>query len=153
VRNRATWPQPIFCPVNVLARRKPCSAVSSARKPLSLWSKLVLSTVRRPFTIYYQFKYLSKLTNTKKPLRVEKLNTARRKCFVCRKNWTPASRREQRSRNDHAARSRHHLVGKRQGRHDATVLMSSERKWNSRDRGKERRQGPADSLFYAKQTS
>jgi hypothetical protein len=54
---------------------------------LSLWSKHHLSTVRQPFTIYYQYKYLSKLTNTKKPLRVEKpgqaaasrVNTPRRK--------------------------------------------------------------------------
>jgi hypothetical protein len=68
VRNRWSCPRPIFCPVYVQPRFKPCTAAFESRKPLSLWKKFGLSTVRRPFTIttnLYSYSYSFK-TKTRK---------------------------------------------------------------------------------------
>ena len=66
MRNCRVCPRAFFCPVNVLARRKPCAALSLTGKPLSLLSKPALSTTRAAFTITTNFIYLFKLTKTGK---------------------------------------------------------------------------------------
>ena len=79
VRNCPVCGLPHFCPVNVLARRKPCSAIWLTRKPLSLLSKPALSTTRPAFTITTSFIYLFKLTKTAKASAPGRVRLARTK--------------------------------------------------------------------------
>jgi hypothetical protein len=129
VRNRPTWAQRFFCPVNVLVRRKPCSVVSNARKPLSLWSKPGLSTDWARLYYHYQFIYLFKLTNTRKRLRVEK------------------GKRDKRPAIASASRSESKAL------HCSTVFLSSGRKWQGQNRRKKNDNILPTSRMHAEQTS
>ena len=101
VRNCRVLRAPLFCPVSIRSRRKVCPTGSTARKPLSMWKKSRLSTVRPAFTITTILIFLSKLTKEGKRAG----STRTRFCLQKKNVATPRHRRQ--CSQQHECRRRH----------------------------------------------